>query len=422
MAREPLNSRQVEVLRWIADGCPDGVMAGFTYKTTAVALKSRRLVKVSKRGGWHAEVTEAGSHYLEFGAYPEDAPGSANPGGVATPRLRRVPTAGARTKATEARGSGANGDEVPEPVVEGESGNQHAAAPEQQRRWVIIPGDLRNPHPVVVALRDDKNRLGITVLARSRALRILQGLIVAAEHEGHAVREVHHTRNGYGYTQWDSNDHVVVETGEATVGIRILQQFDRTVHEPTARQLAEQKKPWGSSPPKYDHAPSDRLRIEIATTWEGGQHSWGDGKRGSVDAKLPAILDEIARRHEDAMQRRLKAEGEKAERDHQWGIVAERAKVALRESHRAEVLVAQVSAWQQANELRAYLAAMEAVVAAEPDPEKRGAGRQWFEWATQHAETLDPLGKPIAMPEEPEPTDEALAPFLPRRGLYGRGW
>jgi hypothetical protein len=33
-----LNARQVEVLSWIADGCPDGVMTGHTYKTTAVAL------------------------------------------------------------------------------------------------------------------------------------------------------------------------------------------------------------------------------------------------------------------------------------------------------------------------------------------------------------------------------------------------
>jgi hypothetical protein len=146
------------------------------------------------------------------------------------------------------------------------------------------------------------------------------------------------------------------------------------------------------------------------------------GKRGSLDAKLPAILDEIAQRHEDAMQRRLKAEGEKAERNHQWGIVVERAKVVLRESHRAEVLVAQVSAWRQANELREYLAAMEAMVAAEPDAEKREAGRQWLEWATRHAETLDLLGKPIGMPEDPEPADEALAPFLPQRSIYGREW
>jgi hypothetical protein len=33
----PLNVRQVEVLKWIGEGCPDGVIKDFTYKTTAVA-------------------------------------------------------------------------------------------------------------------------------------------------------------------------------------------------------------------------------------------------------------------------------------------------------------------------------------------------------------------------------------------------
>jgi hypothetical protein len=34
----PINPHQVEVLRWIADGCPNGVMTGYSYKTTAKAL------------------------------------------------------------------------------------------------------------------------------------------------------------------------------------------------------------------------------------------------------------------------------------------------------------------------------------------------------------------------------------------------
>jgi hypothetical protein len=59
------------VLRWIADGCPDGVMKGFTFKTTAMALQARRLVVVSRKGGaWRAEATEAGRYYVRHGAYP----------------------------------------------------------------------------------------------------------------------------------------------------------------------------------------------------------------------------------------------------------------------------------------------------------------------------------------------------------------
>src|SRR5690625_1372017 len=67
----PLNDRQIEVLRWIGDGCPDGRWADFTFKTTANALASRRLVTVSKRGGvWSAAILPAGSHYLANSQYP----------------------------------------------------------------------------------------------------------------------------------------------------------------------------------------------------------------------------------------------------------------------------------------------------------------------------------------------------------------
>lgn len=71
----PLNQRQLAVLRWIADGCPDGVMAGFSYKTTALALQERRLVRVTKkRGVWRAELTDAGRFYLERGHHPQRPP------------------------------------------------------------------------------------------------------------------------------------------------------------------------------------------------------------------------------------------------------------------------------------------------------------------------------------------------------------
>jgi hypothetical protein len=69
--RSAFNEGQINVLRWIADGCPDGVMEGYTYKTTALALETRRLVTVSKKGGvWRAEATDAGRYYLAHGTYP----------------------------------------------------------------------------------------------------------------------------------------------------------------------------------------------------------------------------------------------------------------------------------------------------------------------------------------------------------------
>jgi hypothetical protein len=39
--RKTLNETQVAVLRWIADGCPIGVMDGDSHRTSAVALRHR---------------------------------------------------------------------------------------------------------------------------------------------------------------------------------------------------------------------------------------------------------------------------------------------------------------------------------------------------------------------------------------------
>jgi hypothetical protein len=68
----PLNTRQLEVLRWISEGCPDGRWTDYTYKTTAKSLQHRRLVTVTKKSGWKATIEPAGVYYLKHGDYPAD--------------------------------------------------------------------------------------------------------------------------------------------------------------------------------------------------------------------------------------------------------------------------------------------------------------------------------------------------------------
>src|SRR4051812_26798930 len=61
--RQTLTEKQV--LRWIADGCTDGMMADQFHRISAAALRSRGLVTTSGRGStWTAKVTAAGTEYL----------------------------------------------------------------------------------------------------------------------------------------------------------------------------------------------------------------------------------------------------------------------------------------------------------------------------------------------------------------------
>jgi hypothetical protein len=54
---DPLNDRQLKILRWIGDGCPPDVMDGYTYKHTARSLQDRKLVYISKRSGRWAAIS-----------------------------------------------------------------------------------------------------------------------------------------------------------------------------------------------------------------------------------------------------------------------------------------------------------------------------------------------------------------------------
>ncbi|MBM7518255.1 excisionase [Nocardioides nitrophenolicus] len=68
-----VNSRQLDVLKWIDEGCLPGRWPPDDYSHTlsASALANRGLVTVKGRGPrWSATITDDGSYYLEHGAYP----------------------------------------------------------------------------------------------------------------------------------------------------------------------------------------------------------------------------------------------------------------------------------------------------------------------------------------------------------------
>lgn len=74
MARRfaPLSSRQVEVLRWVAGGCANGIWPDSRYKVTVYALADRGLVTVSRRrDSWRAAITDQGRYYLDHGTYQD---------------------------------------------------------------------------------------------------------------------------------------------------------------------------------------------------------------------------------------------------------------------------------------------------------------------------------------------------------------
>jgi hypothetical protein len=72
---DPLNDRQLRLLRRIGEedervGSSDAGLA-----TSVYALRARGLVTTPRRaGGWQAEITDAGRFYLEHGQHPDRPP------------------------------------------------------------------------------------------------------------------------------------------------------------------------------------------------------------------------------------------------------------------------------------------------------------------------------------------------------------
>jgi len=306
------------------------------------------------------------------------------------------------------------------PVQDSDDAGLKAEPEVVEPRAVPIPSQLRRPHEVVVQLRDDKSRFGITGPARHRALLIAQGLISACEREGWIVRPVGSQRDGYGRVTWSSKNHFIVDTGECKMGVRFVQEQDRNVHEPTAYELAQKKRYEWTRIPKYDHTPSERLKIELD---RGYRTNFSDGKRMALPAKLPAILTTIRSCHDHSIAQRLDQERREAERAEQWRAAMARANVLLRESNRADVLERQVRDWRAAADLRDYVRAMEAVAGGLSEDDERQAAEEWIEWVRGYCERIDPLNSRVAMPEDPKPEPEALKPFLGGWSPYGpRGW
>ncbi|MFT7840698.1 hypothetical protein Q5530_31535 [Saccharothrix sp. BKS2] len=474
-ADKPLNPHQVEVLGWVADGCPDGVWPGQQHKVSARALQARRLLSVNRLDGrWHATLTPAGRYYLDHGSYP--SPGAPLPAPVVKPRTRLTASATstpASTKKTAATGKAAvttptpsqsAADELVAAVLaaggtlavdirnEGDDRSFTAKANAIRRGYrlpagkqllvrhngwkhrilsivdlpdwmappvapVQVPERLRNPHPAIVALRDSERALPVVGLARARALRLLHALAATAQERGHKVKAV----TDDGYRRRDDVHQLVFHIHGHQVRLRITQLNDRADHVPTAKELADKRRwPNTSYIPKYDYTPSHRLRIEIPGRHEYYRSAWSDGTGIHLDDHLPEILRELEHRADGAHR----AEQEEQERRHLQEIQRQqrlaRAKVMLVESHRADTLHKQLDAWTRARQLDVYLDAMQARIDTLDDLDQATAAREWLNWARDYAHRTNPLNHPIAMPADPEPTLEALAPFLPRADHYLR--
>ena len=472
--RVPLTARQLAVLQWIADGCPDGIWPDDSHKISAGALETRNLATVRRwYGKWSAEVRADGAYYLEHGTYP---------GVPVSARLVRQPTVAARSAGEPARQTKAPAPKAPRVLrparepgpterliadIQAAGGSitltpesdderrsleamlsaayRHNKVPkgmhlrvdrptwktyvltiealpnwtDRPRPEVSVPQQLRKPHAEIVRLRD-ADSLPIKGAAKHRALRLLQALITSVARRGHVVAEVRRKdRYVFQYARpAPAYEHVLFTVAGHEVGVRITQLQDRSDHVPTAKELAEKASYSWTRIPKYDYTPSDRLKIELTARGSG---SWSDGVRKRLEDRLVEIIEAIEKAAVTAERVRLIAEEKRRQAQLEEEQRIARATAKLNEVNRARVFDEQSAAWFRSRHLAEYVSALEDVVAEIEDPSDGVAAGEWLAWVKRHVESLDPLKQMIAMPPDPAPTREALAPYLdrPRYGFMG---
>lgn len=443
---DPLNGRQVEVLRWIGDGCREGVMTGTSHKTTAAALQARRLVEISRRGGtWTAALTAEGRFYLEHGRHPDldgtpepvvllrvvtaqPTPPSAPrplaivgaPGGKAAAFVREVQDSGGelRLEGYEDRQRGdrlltlanrygkcPDGMQLVSTWESGASIVRLVPLPawlSETLPAVPVPSQLRRMHQTVAALRERDPRFGARRQVGARGLRLLQGLVQAAETSGLAVQPPPKA-DRYGYGQRSSSPK----------GMLV---FSRLGHE--VRVELDVVGAQGARRPQLAEGERARLR----GTLEGGrmfrQSRWADGQRQLVEEALPEVLQEIQLRLAGLEEARLEQERQTELRRQRWEQAMIAAKEAFADAHRLSVLERQVKDWQASFALQAYLAELEQHV-NQLDDAAREDGEAWLGFARGRLVRLDPFRRPIGMPEVPTPSADDLRPHLHGWHPYG---
>jgi hypothetical protein len=454
MSERTVNTRQLQVLTWIVQGCPEGVMSGTSHKATAVALQSRRLAIVSRRGGvWKAVATEAGRYFIEHGQYPaghwftEPAP-STRPSPVvrrAAPRpvnkvtghrpvdqmiADLIEAGGELTVETLAPGyweglasSATRHKKVPEgkllQVVRGATWGERVIRLEDPPEWmsatlqpVPVAEQLRAPHPSVKALRDNSGRLRMKQPTRTRALRVLDALAKACLQRGYVVAT---PRPTMGYAHATGCIEITINGHHNVIDVDELN--DRVPHEPTVKELRDKERSSWVRIPSHDQVPSGRLRIKLLSGSAVRQDSFADTKTMRLEERLPVVLQELELRAAAAEERAQQLERERQERQWRWEEVRDGAIIEARQRHRAKILTRQAEQWHEASRMDAYLKAMAERIKTLTGAEK-SAAEEWLAWCSGYRAQLDPLHQPLAMPADPDFTGDVLAPFMQGMSPY----
>jgi hypothetical protein len=464
--RKALNENQVAVLRWIADGCPAGVMGDeLSARISAGALRNRGLVTTSGRGPtWVARITQAGKDYLDQVDGPTPPVARQANVSVTQKLVDEVVAAGGvlrvprknwqqpesidyekRARLAELYGKVPPGtrltvcvisrDELQIELVDapGYLGRRADLIP------IVVPEKVGRYNAAARQFRERTERHEVSRALLPRVTRIVHAIAVEAERRGWSAEVSSESKNGYGRTDWTGtkDGHLQITAEKHEFWLRIQEEgvHTRGVWEEEVHRYRNVTSDWtfyrDRELPRgaYDASATGRLKLELhgggRWAYSGRQSRWANRQSWTLEERLPHVFREIEERIAEAdhaaEQARIAAEkaAEAArqaaeERDRTWHVLMRQAEERLVETHRATQLRAQADAWHRAEKLRRYCDAIEDAYGDQPETV------EWLTWARTHVVALDPLTEAPTMPGDPEANPDTLQPHLPS-GWSARG-
>ncbi|WP_239697146.1 trichohyalin-plectin-homology domain domain-containing protein [Streptomyces sp. OspMP-M43] len=463
MVKYAVSAPQAELLREIA-AVSDAVRIAPGRTQVGWALEQRGLIKRTWRGSGHvAVVTADGRYYLKHGKHPRQVQAEKERLEGDSAQAALAPADGAELVSRLQSASGTVTVADPAPRTRGRwraayyDALHHGHVPEGHKvRWngrqrgdcvftlvneeaekaaqpapvprIDVPEVLDRPHPLVRATRkamgrsqgtvDTRGRAGAIPLHVSRpladrALRIMHALLAEAESRGYTAEPQTDLHRG------EAVHTLAIVIRGRSFPLVLTERTTKIPHEPTPKEVRQRERnPWIRLP-KYDEEFNGRLGLG-APAKSRYQHSYAhsDGARWTLESRLGHLLQDLERLAAEGERRDREQELLEAERRRRWYAAIAQAREQQIDQQRAKALAEQMTAWNQAAEIRAFCQAARARTDSAPLP----AGEaEWLQWAEAYAARLDPLHHALVTPPDPPARPEVLRE-LAKVDVYAYPW
>jgi hypothetical protein len=205
------------------------------------------------------------------------------------------------------------------------------------------------------------------------------------------VREIERQRFRIGFAK-DGVAGVWVSTQSREIELIIREEMKRFIHEPTEEEEAKAKNSSWWEPPKYDWRPTGNIFVVYEAKFEPTVIV-KEGARWKQENRIPHIVDSLRTMEERAKQHDAELKRWHKEYEENQRRLAREAEEREREKKREAGLLAAMTAWRNAQSIRAFVSAAQA---------RNGEGSLtsdiegedfdgWVKWALGYADRIDPL-------------------------------